>query len=757
MATIDQYKINIDVVGQDKVKNVQQNLKGLETQIQKMGDSFTRLATIAGAALTTLGVSALRAADDMADLASATGFTISEIYSMSLAAEASGGKFENAGMMIGKFANAIEQAAGGSEEMQDAFHKLGISTKELENLTDQQLYQAVVNGLANMKDGFEKTAIATKFFGKEAKSIDFKQFADQLNQTIDPEIAKNIQLGADAVQGMQTAFRELQAATLSAMAPLLQAMKDFKLSADDAKEIVKILASVVAAAFAAKTVLMIVEMVKAIRMLGGVLRGAAAAQAALTALTGVGLPVVAAAAAAAAATYLALGKAMDDAADSADDANKKMAGTGAGGDELTKQMKQREVSATATQKRMAEQALAAKLVTEQLIRTNDAANRLRQFQIDLIGGEEDYNKLLLDNKRIQEDTANAVADLEGKITAERAKGKDTNQAIIDQLRLQIDEKKKQSGEAQRLNQLEYERNRQLEIQKLNLRDQQTSIANFYSAVAQGEEARLLRRRALGEMTADEAAALKTINSENLNSKKIMTDLEAQLVAAEQAGREKDVENLNRLINLEKQRHTLTKEAIEAEIKARAILNQSQIAGVADAMESISKQFTPYKMAQDAVLMGWQKIGSAVDEFVQTGKFKFSDFAKSVIRDLAAMILKAQIFTAIKATLGFFGLSLPGLAEGGPAKPGKPYIVGEKGPELFVPKSAGTVIPNKEAVPMANKGVATGAVNAPITNNYITNNINALDAKSVAQIFVENRKTLLGSVNLARKEMPYGMA
>ena len=197
--------------------------------------------------------------------------------------------------------------------------------------------------------------------------------------------------------------------------------------------------------------------------------------------------------------------------------------------------------------------------------------------------------------------------------------------------------------------------------------------------------------------------------------------------------------------------------LHMKIKARAILNQSQIAGVADAMESISKQFTPYKMAQDAVLMGWQKIGSAVDEFVQTGKFKFSDFAKSVLRDLAAMILKAQIFTAIKATLGFFGLSLPGLAEGGPAKPGKPYIVGEKGPELFVPKSAGTVIPNKEAVPMANKGVATGAVNAPITNNYITNNINALDAKSVAQIFVENRKTLLGSVNLARKEMPYGMA
>jgi hypothetical protein len=118
-----------------------------------------------------------------------------------------------------------------------------------------------------------------------------------------------------------------------------------------------------------------------------------------------------------------------------------------------------------------------------------------------------------------------------------------------------------------------------------------------------------------------------------------------------------------------------------------------------------------------------------------------------------MIIKAQIFKAIQATLGFFGLPIPGLASGGPATAGKPYIVGEQGPELFVPKSAGTVIPNNK-LPSKAEATGTGMVNAPITNNYITNNIQAVDAKSVAQLFVENRKTLLGTVNMARKEMPY---
>ncbi len=39
------------------------------------------------------------------------------------------------------------------------------------------------------------------------------------------------------------------------------------------------------------------------------------------------------------------------------------------------------------------------------------------------------------------------------------------------------------------------------------------------------------------------------------------------------------------------------------------------------------------------------------------------------------------------------LGLPGRATGGPVSPDRPYLVGERGPELFVPASAGRVEPN----------------------------------------------------------------
>jgi phage-related minor tail protein len=143
------------------------------------------------------------------------------------------------------------------------------------------------------------------------------------------------------------------------------------------------------------------------------------------------------------------------------------------------------------------------------------------------------------------------------------------------------------------------------------------------------------------------------------------------------------------------------------------------------------------------------MNSAIDTFVKTGKFSFKDFARSVIQDIIAIQLKAAATKIFSSVVG----SLFGLADGGPATAGKPYVVGEEGPEIFVPKASGTVIPNGQAMGGAGTGASAGGGGQTV-NNYVTNNISAVDAKSVAQLFAENRKVLLGSVQLAQKEAPY---
>ena len=37
--------------------------------------------------------------------------------------------------------------------------------------------------------------------------------------------------------------------------------------------------------------------------------------------------------------------------------------------------------------------------------------------------------------------------------------------------------------------------------------------------------------------------------------------------------------------------------------------------------------------------------------------------------------------------------LPGQAAGGPVSSGQAYVVGERGPELFIPNSSGNIVPN----------------------------------------------------------------
>jgi hypothetical protein len=93
--------------------------------------------------------------------------------------------------------------------------------------------------------------------------------------------------------------------------------------------------------------------------------------------------------------------------------------------------------------------------------------------------------------------------------------------------------------------------------------------------------------------------------------------------------------------------------------------------------------------------------------IQTGKFGFNDLrqvALSVLSEIAGAAIRSGLnalsggasgggqgglLSSLGSVLGsFFGA--PGRATGGPVSPGRAYRVGENGPELFVPTSAGRV-------------------------------------------------------------------
>lgn len=94
---------------------------------------------------------------------------------------------------------------------------------------------------------------------------------------------------------------------------------------------------------------------------------------------------------------------------------------------------------------------------------------------------------------------------------------------------------------------------------------------------------------------------------------------------------------------------------------------------------------------------------ALVEFVTTGKLSFQDLADSIVADITRIIIRQQITGPLAAAIGgtatggglltqFLGGLFGGArADGGPAYAGSAYLVGEEGPELFVPRTSGAVL------------------------------------------------------------------
>jgi hypothetical protein len=177
-----------------------------------------------------------------------------------------------------------------------------------------------------------------------------------------------------------------------------------------------------------------------------------------------------------------------------------------------------------------------------------------------------------------------------------------------------------------------------------------------------------------------------------------------------------------------------------ELEYRKQMDNDIVAGAADRIKSIRESFTAFKVGGQMIDSVFNNMNSAIDNFVDKGKFSFSDFANSVIRDLIRIQMKQAATNILSQTLGFLGLS--GRAGGGPVDSGSPYIVGENGPELFIPKSAGDIIPNN----MMGNGTPAGGT-------YVNYTINAVDSLSFKQMLAKDPTFLYALTEQGKKSVP----
>jgi len=171
-----------------------------------------------------------------------------------------------------------------------------------------------------------------------------------------------------------------------------------------------------------------------------------------------------------------------------------------------------------------------------------------------------------------------------------------------------------------------------------------------------------------------------------------------------------------------------------------------------------------QMGEQAFVSVTQNMEQALDTFVNTGKLKFGDLARSIIADLIKIQMRAQLLSLFKGFSGIFGgggggdgglfatapraggLTL-GFANGGDPPVGVPSIVGEQGPELFVPKTAGTIIPNHQL------GSTMGNQPQVVYNGPYIANMSAIDTQSGLQFLAKNKQGVWASYQSAQRSLP----
>lgn len=201
-------------------------------------------------------------------------------------------------------------------------------------------------------------------------------------------------------------------------------------------------------------------------------------------------------------------------------------------------------------------------------------------------------------------------------------------------------------------------------------------------------------------------------------------LEVEALEAERVIRE----GLNPLIQdygYELERQKFRQDAINEAKKRGQVLDETSLIYI----DQLAERFATAQSEMAKLEESQNKLKESLQEWFDLGKSATRSFIDDLIEGKTAAEAFGNALSQLGSKLidlglnsifggggGNFGLlgqlfglgGIPGRASGGPVRAGKPYVVGEKRPELFVPNQNGVIIPR-----LPNSGSSSGSISTPI--------------------------------------------
>jgi lambda family phage tail tape measure protein len=662
----------------------------------------------AGAAFVAASYKAIEFADAMDEMATAFDISTESVIEMSKALSVSGGNIDGVSRILTTLTNKIDEAAQGSQKTRDAFAELGISVKDIGRLTQEELIEKTVKGLAELDDPIRRKALSFDLLGKSVKNVDIKAFNQELKNfkgTAEGAGASAAKI-AGSLDRLEKLSFELKLHLSENLADpfdqaTLAAERFFNFMKSHREQTVK--------------------------------EGKELRQSIINDMTpdeipnwwkGIFGP-----------TFK---KELEQAEKQVNVFSEKMQekiipsinGNGLKGDP---KQDVRDIKVSDEQKKVLDKITAQKTALSQNLITISRQTK-----------EIGTTKLLYDDILQQFEKGGRYDEIKDKALKKRILDL-AREYDISKLTYDADTRR---GEAMLAF---YEQGKEIQRQVIERNREQVISADL-----QVKEIENLTRRAEYER--------EIANLSDTQRQKALEyyDLKTKIVQMGQDPLWTD-EQISRI-------ETANQKMIEATDQTRRYENSFSV-GFNRAFENFKQQATDsFSAGQSSFMTMTSNMESALDRFVQTGKISFSELAQSIIADLLKMQIRAQatsifgsIFENIAGSIGgLFGggggvpmntpsfdsyYNMPRFADGGSPPVGRASIVGERGPELFIPRTAGTIIPNNQL------SSAMGGQPQTVYNGPVIQNMNAIDTQSGIQFLTKNKDTIWAANQSAQRALP----
>lgn len=228
----------------------------------------------------------------------------------------------------------------------------------------------------------------------------------------------------------------------------------------------------------------------------------------------------------------------------------------------------------------------------------------------------------------------------------------------------------------------------------------------------------------------------------------------------------DIEGISEKVGeLQRQRdkaHQDMAKALADEKAAQDALNASWEYGADEALRKYGEQVQNVAATvENSMVSAFRAAEDALVNFVMKGKLDFASLTESILSGLVRIQIQRSIMDPLVGTKDNPGILSQGLnalfggiagarASGGPVSASSAYLVGERGPEIFMPSTGGTIVPNS----------AIGG-GTSVTVNLIEDNSRAgqvqqrqSGGQSMLDVFVAQiRSVVAGDISTGRGPIP----